>query len=268
MLGPQEIITDQPVKKLQESIINFDVTQYDSITDTFLALTSNVSKLLQSVEFYTIRWACIEQTNTPNRAQLSSDMIQKIAATNNLNDLVDTWALSPYWSWIDLQPLEAIVVASGSSEAKNLLGSYKKVVFSKKFIDIIPDVPSKEVKDEHYTKIVSKFNKDLDGITNFDLLKHRSQIETVIMDLKDSTCGLSCIEEDCIKIHWCIPTDYIDCIFIPVSTRHHKFHLQYLQIEEAYDKFYDPLVLLSFYPAAVKTTLPVNAGKFTHTKTA
>jgi len=264
ILGLQETVTDQPVKKIQESITNFDVTEFDSITEAFLTLTSNVSKLLQCEDFYTIRRACIEQTNTPNGAQLSPDMKQKIATTNNLNVLLDTLALSPYWSWIDLRLLGALVVASGSSAAKNLLGSYKKVVFSKKLMDIISDVPSKEVKDKHYTKIVSKFNKDLDDITIFDLLKRRSQLETVIMDLKKGTCALSRIEEGCIKIHWYIPTDYIDHVFKSSSTRRHKYHalhLQYLQIG-AYDKIYDPSVQLSSYPVAVETPLPVSAGKF------
>lgn len=262
MLGPQEVGNDQLVKKSQ-SVTSFDITEFDSITEAFLFLTSNVSKLLQSEDFYTIRRACIEQTNTPNGAQLSPDMMQKITTTNNLNVLLDTLALSPYWSWIDLRLLSALVVASGSSTAKNFLDSYKKVTFSKKLIDVISDIPSKEVRDKHYTKIVSKFNKELDEITIFDLLKRQSQLETVIMDLKKGTCALARIEEGCIKIHWFIPTDYIDHVFKSASTKRHKYHtlhLQYLQIG-AYEKVYDPSVLLSSQPVEAEPLFPVNVGE-------
>ena len=228
--------------------------------EAFLYLTSNVSRLLQSGDFYAIRRACIEQTNTPNGVQLSPDMIQKISTTDKLVVLLDTLALSPYWSWIDLRLLQAIVVASGSTAAKNLLTSYKNAVFSKKLMDVLSEVPSKEITDEYYTKIISKFDKQLEELTIFDLLKKKSHLETVIMDLKKGTCALAHIGEGCIEIHWFIPTDYIDRVYKAATLNHYKYdaiNLQYLQIG-AYNKIYNPSIIKH---VSANPPLPVSAGK-------
>ena len=190
-------------------------------------------------------------------------MEQKITSTDNLNVLLDTLALSPYWSWIDLRLLEATVVASGSVVAKHLLTSYKNAVFSKKLIDVIPEIPSKEVKDEYYTKIFSKFDKEFEEITIFDLLKRKSQLETVIMDLKKGTCALAHISEGCIEIHWFVPTNHIDHVRKAASLKRHKYdtlHLQYLQIGTM-SKIYNPSILHSLHPDVAEPPLPVSAGR-------
>ena len=249
------------MKTTQEPVPTFDITEFDNITEAFLFLTSNVSKLIQSGDFYTIRRACIEQTNTPNGAQLTPDMIQKIATTNKLVVLLDTLALSPYWSWIDLRLLQAIVVASGSTAAKNLLTKYKNAVFSKKLMDVLSEVPSKEITDEYYTKIISKFDKELEELTIFDLLKKKSQLETVIMDLKKGTCALSHIAEGCIEIHWFVPTDYIDHVYQAAARNCYKYdaiHLQYLQIG-THNKIYNSSITKDI---SVIPKLPVCAGKY------
>ena len=250
----------QPV---QERPLNSALAEFENITEAFLFLTSNISKLLQSGDFYTIRRACIEQTNTPNGAQLSSATMEKITSASKLNILLDTLALSPYWSWIDLRLLQAMVVASGSLVAKSLLTTYKNVVFSKKLIDVMADIPSKEVKDEYYTKIISKFGKELEEITIFDLLKRQSQLETVIMELKKGTCALAHISEGCVEIHWIIPTDYIDHVYKAASLKRHKYdmlQLQYLQIGN-FSKIYNPLNQYSMKSIVPKLTQPVNVGK-------
>ena len=218
--------------------------------------------MLQAEDFYTIRRACIEQTNTPNGVQLSDDMKQKISNTNNLNVLLDSLALSPYWSWIDIRLLEAIVVASGSSVAMKLLSTYKEQIYSKKLIDVISDIPSKEISDKkRYTKIVTKFHKDLDEITIYDLLKLRSQLEAAIMKLKSGTCALGHIQKGCIEIHWYIPTYYVDHVYESATLNCHEYctlNLQYVQIG-TYKKIYDPSVEQSSHPSGVEPPLPVNA---------
>ena len=253
--------TREPVKTTQEPVPTFDIMKFDSITEAYLFLTSNVSNLIQSGNFYTIRRACIEQTNTPNGAQLSPDLEKKIVATDKLDVLLDTLALSPYWSWIDLRLLQAVVIASGSTEANNLLINYKKTVFSKKLMDILSEIPSKEITDEYYDKIISKFDKKLEELTIFDLLEKKSQLETVIMDLKKGTCALAHIGEGCIEIHWFIPADYIDHVYQAATLNHYKYDkifLQYLQIG-THNKIYNPSILKD---VSTKPPLPVSAGKY------
>ena len=101
------------------------------------------------------------------------------------------------------------MVASGSRKAKNLVTAYENQVFYKKLIEVIPSIPTKEIDDKCYTKIRSKFGKDLEEITIFDLLGLKSRL-AMIMGLKFGTCALAHIAEGCIEIHWYIPTYYVD----------------------------------------------------------
>ena len=211
-----------------------------------------------------MRRSCIEQINTPSGAQLSPDTVKKIKAAENLNALLDILAESPYWSWIDLRLLEGIVIASGSSAANNLLIDYQNVVFSKKLLEVLPSIPNKEVKDAYYSKITSKINKDLEDITVSDLLKFRSELETVIMDIKIGTCALASIKEGCVEIDWFVPMHCIDHAYKSACLKRHKFHtldLQYLQIG-SYRKIYDPMSTLhSTQATTLDLVLPNSAGK-------
>ena len=190
-------------------------------------------------------------------------MVQEIKAANNLNALLDTLAECPYWSWIDLRLLEAMVTASGSRDAKNLLTSYQNGVFSKKLLEVLPSVPNREIREGYYSKIVSKIKKDLDQITVFDLLKFQSELETVIMNLKNGICALARIEEGCIEIHWFVPTHFIDHAYKSACLNRHKFctlHLQYLQIGK-YRTIVDPSTLHPSKITTVDLPLPNSVGK-------
>lgn len=189
-------------------------------------------------------------------------MKKRVQKAENLNVLLDTLADSPYWSWIDLRLLKAIVAASNSRASKNLITSYEKQVFSKKLTEVILSIPSKKHNDECYTKIVTKFKKDLEEITIFDLLERKSILETVIMDLKSGTCSLAHIAKGCIEIHWYIPTDYTDHVYRAASLKrqeYHTLHLLFIQIG-AYEKIYNPSIVDSF--ATAEPPLPDGVGMF------
>ena len=251
------------MQEKHEIIPSFDISNFDSIREAYIYLTSNVSKLLQNADFYVIRRSCIEQINTPNGAQLSPEMVHKIKAANHLNTLLDTLAESPYWSWIDLRLLEAMVTASGSSVAKDILIKYRNAVFSKKLLEVLPSVPNIEIRDAYYSKIASKFQKDLEHVMVSDLLQFKSELETVIMDITSGTCSLAYIKEGCIEIHWFVPTHCIDHAYKSACLKRHKFctlHLQYLQLG-THRKIYDSSSQQLSQATTVDLPLPSSAGK-------
>ena len=264
-LEPQDSTKDDnlQVQKNQEATLSFDITEFDSIREAFISLTSSISRLLQNEYFPPIRRSCIEQMKTPSGAQLSPDMIQKIKAANDLNALLDILVDCPYWSWIDLRLLEAMVAASGSSVAKGFINSYRNAIFSKKLLEVLPSIPNTEVKDAYYSKIVSKVQKDVEQITVSDLLKFQYHLETVIMGLANGTCSLASIKEGCIEIHWLVPTHCIGHAYQSACLKRHKFHefhLQYLQIG-GHRIICDPLVLHHSRTATSEIPLPVKAGE-------
>ena len=216
---------------------------------------------MESKKFNIIRRACIAQINSPSGAQLPPDVVQKIQNAENLDALLDTLTATKYWSWIDLRLLETLVVASGSSTALGIVNKYRETVYSMKLVDVLPNVPNKEVKDAYFTKIVSKVGKDSHEITVGDLVELRSMLERVIMDINQGACVLDHIEDGCIKIHWFIPTHHIDHAYEVACLRRHKFHelcLLSLQIGN-YPVLCDPY-LTSSSTVVTKPSPPITAG--------
>jgi len=242
------------------SEVNFN--QFKSVTTAFVTLTSKVTRLLRKADFHIVRRSCIEQINTPNGAQLPPEDVNAIKASKDIDELFDVLAISAYWSWIDVRLIEAMVFASDNTDAVNLIESYKNAIFKRKLKEILPDAPTKDVKEAYYTKIVSKIDKDPNDIIVADLLKFQSQLETVIMDIKRGICILEHLEKGCIEIYWYIPTFCVDVAYQTARVRCYKFnhlHLQYLKIGH-YPVIHDPLASATDVVKSAPSP-PVNVGK-------
>ena len=251
-----------PVNEKQEKIPQPDFSKFTNVSSAFVSLTTSVTKCLANEDIGIIRRACIVQIQSPNGAQLPPDVVEKIQNAHNLDTLLDILTATKYWSWIDLRLLEALVVASGSSTAQDIVKKYKEAVYSKKLKEVLPDAPSEEIKDAYFTKIVSKVGKSSDEITVADLIKFRSRLETVIMDINNGSCVLEHIADGCIEIHWVIPTHYIHHAYkVACINRHkfHEFHLLHLQIGN-YPVLLDPLTSHSSQAAVIRPSPPVTAG--------
>ena len=153
-----------------------------------------------------------------------------------------------------------MAAASGLVEAIQLLSNYKKTIFSKKLIDILPNSPSKEVKEKYYKKIVTKLNKKPNEMTVADLIEFQSQLETVIMDIKKGACILEHLKKGCIEVHWYIPANCVDKAYHTSIVRCYHFndlHSLYLKIGH-YPVIHDALASPAVVPAP---SPPVNVGK-------
>ena len=198
--------------------------------------------------------------HNPGGAKLSPKLVEQILATQNIDDLLDLLVCCPYWSWIDIRMLEAMVIASDSSQAGELLRNYKAVVLSKRMIELLPNMFSKEV-EEDYTKMVTKIKKDPNEMTVGDLLCLQSKLEVEIMDIKKGISVLEHWEKGCIKIHWYIPTSCADGAYQTARVKCYQFnelHLQYLKIGH-YPVIHDPLASADVVVSAPSP--PVNVGK-------
>ena len=232
---------------------------YNDVGKAFIALQTKMGTLLKSATFPAIRRACIAQMHNPGGADLSQSLVQQISRTQNIDDLLDLLVCIPYWSWIDIRMLEVMVIASENPQAGKLLDNYKAAVFSKKLIDVLPNVPSKEIKDKYYAKVVSKVEQDHNEMTVADLLNFQSQLEVVIMDIKKGICILEHLEKGCIEVDWYIPTSCVDGAYRTARVKCYQFndlHLQYLKIGHypvIYDSLASPDVVSALSP-------PVNVG--------
>ena len=147
--------------------------------------------------------------------------------------MFDLLVNSPNWSWIDVRVLETLVIASENNQARKLLDNYKAVVFSKQLFNLLPNVPSKEVKEEYYSIIKAKLNKDSNVITVADLIEFQSHLEAVILDIEEGECIINHLKKNCMEIQWYIPTSCVNRAYQNARAKQYKFgelHLQYFKI--------------------------------------
>ena len=229
---------------------------YNDVGKAFIALQTKLKGLFKKADYGDLRRACIVQMHNPGGAKLSPKLGEQILATQNIDDLFDLLVCCPYWNWIDIRMLEAMVIASDSSQADELLRNYKAVVFSKKLIELLPNVFSKEVEDD-YTKLVTKI-KDPNEMTVGDLLGLQSKLEVEIMDIKNGISILEHREKGCIEIHWHIPTSCADEDYQTGRVKlYQDLHLQYLKIGHS-PVIHDPLASPDVVSAP---SPPGNVGK-------
>ena len=217
--------------------------------------------LLKKANCGDLRRACIAQMHNPDGAELTPNVVEKISLTQNIDDLFDLLVRTPYWSWIDIRILEMMVAASGISLAVNLLDNYKAVIFSKRLIDLLPNVFGKEIDKERYIKLTSKIRKDPKEMTVSDLLELQSKLEIDVMNIKKGICILDYLEKGCVEIHWYIPTSCVDGAYQTATVKRYQFsdlHLQYLKIGD-YPVIHDPLASPDVVISAPSP--PVNVGK-------
>ena len=208
---------------------------FDTVGEAFVFLTSQLKSLLARTDFSDLQRSCIEQMKTPGGAQLPPQLVTTVKSCQNITKLFEVLADSAYWSWIDIRLLKTMAAASGLSEAIQLISNYRKAIFSKKLIDVIPNAPSKEIKEKYYTMIVTKLNKSSKEMTVADLLEFQSQMEAVILDINKGTCTLDHLEKGCIEVYWYIPTSFVNVAYQAAKASCYQFsglHLQYLKIGE------------------------------------
>ena len=233
---------------------------FDTVGEAFAFLTSQLKSMLARTDLSDLQRSCIEQMKTPGGAQLPPELITRVKSCENITKLFEALADSIYWSWIDIRLLKTMTAASGLKGAIRLLSCYRKTVFSKKLIDVIPNAPSKEIKEKYYSEIVTKLNKSSKEMTVADLLEFQQQMEEVILDITTGTCTVDHVKKGCIEVHWYIPTSFVDVAYQAAKARRYQFNsldLQYLKIGEC-PVIYSPVVSpddVSF------PSMPVNVGE-------
>ena len=205
----------------------------NDVGNAFIALQTKMKALLKNANCGNLKNACITQMQNPNAVELSQKLNEEISSAKNSDELFDLLVRSPYWSWYDTRIMEAMVTASENVQARELLKNYKTVVFSKRVVDLLPNVPSKKVKEEYYAKVITKIEKDSNEITVADLLIFQSQLEGVIMGIKKGICILDHLKDGCVEIHWYIPTNCVNEAYQTARAKFcqfNEFHLQYITI--------------------------------------
>ena len=198
--------------------INFLVKEYvghpnavvvvtpNEIHKAYHRLTGEITDILATKNFKKLRRACYQEISAPT-STLPEDLVDELKPTKSVDDMLDVLALSPYWNWFDTRLLEALVSASGSSEAEAMLEQFKQIYYVCKVSEVLPCVIVKPIKES--VIFIEKFKKDPKELTLLDLLKHKHILEYEVMDVGKNKIVLSCIRTGCIEIAWQLPIDLV-----------------------------------------------------------
>ena len=190
-----------------------------SINAAYNRMTSNIAVILETknVKFNNLRRACIQEINTLG-STLPKDLVHKIQPTKSLDELLDVLALSPYWNWFDTRLLQALVSASGSTEAEEWLESFKATFYAKKVTELIPYISIKPFKES--IDITEKFDKDPKDITISELLDHKYKLEYEVLDIDEGELVLSCIKTGCVELTWQLPQELVYQAYTSMKRKH------------------------------------------------
>ena len=190
-------------------LLNF--TNCEDVDDCFSHFTAAMFKILSEAKFTSLRRACLENSNRLGGVALSKELKSSIANAQSLDQLFDVLCDSPYWNWMNIKMLTKMAQASLLDAATKLIQQYKDEVFSRKLIDVLPQLPNLNISDTDYTKVKERWNKDLNDVTVNDLVNHWSEIEN-IFDVEEPTVLLEKVINGSIEIYWLIPTELVDHI--------------------------------------------------------
>jgi len=186
-----------------------DFNTFDEVEIMFTAFVSALRNMLSEDKFKMIRLGCITNNKTL-RTRLPDDFINKIDATETLDDLFDVVVKSPYCNWMNIRLLEKMAAASLQSNARQLVNQYKEAVSSKKLKDIFQHIPEvlSQITDNFYSKIKQRWKKNFDDVTVKDIIGQWCRLEK-IFDVDEPTLLLDRVIEGSVEFHWLIPSELV-----------------------------------------------------------
>ena len=204
----QELPQLEEEKSIAEAAtVEFNIN--DRVEDMFLQLVHAIGGFLKSsnCEFTLLRGACIKADKFAAKINnIPNNLLEKINATKNLDELLEVLIVSPYCNWINVRVFEKMVAFSNQREAKKLIDNYKTIIFSKKLMDVLQNFTGVEVTGEYYTKVRERWNKNIEDITLEDVAKHWSKLQS-IFDVDDLELLLENVIKGSIEIVWLIPVE-------------------------------------------------------------
>ena len=179
-------------------MLNFN--NCEDVDECFSRFTAAMFEILSKAKFTSLRRACLENSNRLGGLALSKELKSSIAAAQSLDHLFDILCDSPYWNWMNIKMLTKMAQASLLDAATKLIQQYKDEVYSRKLIDVLPQLPNLNISDTDYTKAKEKWNKDLNDVTVNDLVNHWSEVEK-IFNVEEPTMLLDKVINGSIEIH-------------------------------------------------------------------
>ena len=183
------------------------------INTAYHKLVSEITDIIETKNFKKMRRAYYAEIRAVD-STLPESLIEKLQCTKSADEML---ALSPYWNWFDTRLLQAVVSASGSSEAEVMLEQFKQIHYTRRVNEILPYVSIVPLKDS--IVFTEKFDKDPHEITLLDIIRHKHILEYEVLDIGERKLILSCVKSGCVELSWQVPSELV---YIAYTSMKHK----------------------------------------------
>jgi len=190
-------------------------------------LFNQLKIIFGEVNFMQLKNACIRG------ALLPSEFKQQIKNAVELDDLLDVLDNPMYCNWLNIHHLERMVKSIDIPEAKNLIQTYKKIVYSRKVSDVIVHFKPKCFDPSHICLVRAKITKSIESVTVADIIRYCQKLESIMGVCPGSVTTKEC-QPGCLKVSCVIPVYYALHAYGTAKTnslKFRQFHIQYIEIE-------------------------------------
>jgi len=219
---------------LNPDVTSIDFNKFGGLMPAFQKFQGRITKLLCASDFDILRNACITQNSGPGGTNLPPEFLDHIQGISNIRDLINQVIRNGFFTWINVSLVEAMAAASEIPEAFYLVNKYKDFAFQKKLGEILPCTSNQKLQSEYLEKLSLKINKTPDEITVEDLVKYKTVLEEVILDINKGSLHLESISEGCIEVHCLIPIQLISHAYessLKNRSKLRDLHIRYLHFE-------------------------------------
>ena len=183
--------------------------QSKSVGAAYASLTSNLCTVLKKDNLPSLKLALISQLTVPGVC-IGQQLSKAIELAKTSDDLLFTLQRSSCCNWLDTRLLEALACGSTQPAAYELVKAYEKFLHSKKLKKVLSCFSKSTVKP-YTSRVGAKIGINPSKVTVGMLLKHRGDLENVILNLGKGIVNIDHVKEGCLEIICSIPTH---CSFI------------------------------------------------------
>jgi len=164
-----------------------------------------------------LKKACI-----PRGAILPSKFKQQIENTVELDDLLDVLDNPMYCNWLNICHLKRIVKIIDIPEAKDLIQTYEKCVYSRKVSDVVVHLIPECFDPSHICSVQTKISKSSESVTVADIIRYCQKLASIMGVYADSVTPTEC-QPGCLKVTCIIPVYYALHAYETAKTNSLKF---------------------------------------------
>ena len=202
---------------------------------------SKLGTVLEKDVFPSLKRAVTSQFTVPG-FKVRKQLRKAINLAKTSDDLLDTLQQSSGCNWLDTRLLEALACGSSQPAACELIEAYKNFLHHKKLNEVLSDYSKSEIQEPYAVRVGTKIDMNPKEITVGALLKHRGDLEDVIINLGKGIVKISHVKQGCLEVIYSMPAQFAFAAYKNTLNRRHKFcriSLLYLKYDN-HPVIYDP----------------------------